>query len=303
MPKLNLGIRFFSALLKLIRFKNGFSFNRLMKNNSVMHQVNPPRFIQRVFDCQKNVIDGHPVWTIQPKKGTPTNHILFFHGGAYVQTFTYFHWRFIAQIVLTQGCAVHAPNYPLAPQSKANETIHMTLRTYQHILAQDSCEKIILMGDSAGGGLALALTQLIRDQELCPPVHTIMLSPWLDIRLNNPVIPEIDKVDPLLKVEGLIEAGRSYAGELPPDHPFVSPITGNLENLPPISIFIGTHDILYPDCVKLKNELQALGNQGIYYEAEGMLHDWVLYPLLASLDSRLTIFKIIRESFQQENLD
>ena len=297
MKRLNLGVRTFGGLLKLMRYKNGFVFKRLVSNGKAIYNMKPPKFMQRVLNCSENIIDGYSVWTIQPKNSQPKEHILFFHGGAYTQTFTYFHWRFIAQIVLTQGCAVHAPNYPLAPESHASETIQMARDTYQHILTTTNCQSVILMGDSAGGGLALALTQLIRDEGLCLPNHTILLSPWLDIRLKNPVIADINKLDPLLGVDGLIDAGKSYAGDLPDDHPYVSPITGNLEHLPPISTFIGTHDILYPDCVKLKEHLQELGNEGIYYEADGMLHDWMLYPFIEAIDSKIEIFKILRESF------
>ena len=296
--RLNFGLRIFTVFLKIFHNKNKFSIEDLLVDEKQNQNIKPPFFMRLIFDCEKSFVDEHSVWTIKPRNSAPTNHILFLHGGAYVQSFNNFHWRFIAHVVLSQGCVVHAPNYPLAPENKANETIQMILNTYQNIISQDQCKNIIVMGDSAGGGLALALTLIIRDKKLYLPAHTILISPWLDIRLNNPLIADIDNLDPILNVEALIEAGKLYAGELPLDHPFVSPINGKLENLPPVSTFIGTDDILYPDCIKLKNELQALGNQGIFYEADQMMHDWVFFPLLKSLISRFAIFKIIRETFQ-----
>ena len=89
----------------------------------------------------------------KPKRSRPKNHVLFFHGGAYVQTFNFFHWRFIAQMILSQGCEVHAPNYPLAPESHAPETIEMAFKTYQYLLTNPYLEKIAIMGDSAGRGI------------------------------------------------------------------------------------------------------------------------------------------------------
>ena len=115
--------------------------------------------------------------------------------------------------------------------------------------------------------------------------------------MSNPIISKIDPKDPLLSIDGLRASGESYAGSLPSDHPYVSPIKGNFLNLPPISIFIGTNDILYPDCVQLYERLSELNNPGLYFEAPGMLHDWMLYPFLEAIDSRIHIFKVLRHAF------
>ena len=295
----HLGIKIFSLILKLSNFKNGYVAKHFYKKSKSFHRIRPPKFFFRIFDCQKQNVAGHPVWTIKLKNTQAKNHILFFHGGAYVDTFSYFHWRFIAQLIVSQNCIVHAPNYPLAPKNNAPQTIKMALETYKKLLKKPNVNKIIIMGDSAGGGLALALTQLILDKKITPPAHTILLSPWLDISMSNPVIPKIDKHDPLLSADSLADHGKSYAGNLSSDHPYVSPIKGSFHNLPPISIFIGTKDILYPDCLKLHKILDDLKNPGLYFEAPGMLHNWMLYPFFEAIESKVHIFKIVRQTFKK----
>jgi acetyl esterase/lipase len=88
----------------------------------------------------------------------------------------------------------------------------MVVKLYKQMMQTNEAENMILMGDSAGGGFALALAQRLRDEHLPQPGKIILLSPWLDITLTNECIKSIDRIDPFLGIEGLLEAGKQYAG-------------------------------------------------------------------------------------------
>ena len=136
-----------------------------------------------------------------------------------------------------------------------------------------------LMGDSSGGGISLALAQRLREDGHEQPAGIILLSPWLDATLSNPEIEEIDKIDPFLGVKGLKYGGEVYARDVDPKSYLVSPVYGSLKNLAPVTLFIGTRDILYPDCRKLRDNAAAEGVAIDYREYPGMVHNWMLGPM------------------------
>ena len=134
------------------------------------------------------------------------------------------------------------------------------------------------MGDFSGGGLVLSFLQELRDtHDLPAPVKTAVISPWLDISLDNPMIKIARKGDHLLPKEALKEVGIRYCGPLPSDHPFVSPIYGDWNHLGKILILSGTEDIMTPDCELLAERAEKLeGTELVYKKGAGMIHDWIL---------------------------
>jgi len=132
------------------------------------------------------------------------------------------------------------------------------------------------MGESAGGGLALGFTMLLRDENRPQPNQLIIMAPWLDVTMSNPEILEIDKKDKILGIKGLQLAGKSYAGENELSNYKVSPINGDLTNLTKISLFVGTHDLFLADSKKLRDHAHSLGVTMKYYEYPKMFHVWIL---------------------------
>ena len=100
------------------------------------------------------------------------------------------HWDFIKKIVEDTNATVIVPDYPLAPKYTYKEVFNMMEPLYKEIVSKVDMEKFIVMGDSAGGGLALALEEKLSQEEIEMPEKTILISPWLDTRLTNPKIPE-----------------------------------------------------------------------------------------------------------------
>jgi len=186
------------------------------------------------------------------------------------------HWNFVFSLVKYSGYTVVFPDYPLAPQYCYKEVFKRMEVIYRELTEKHLAENIILMGDSAGGGLALALAQKFRDDHVVQPAHIIMLSPWLDLSMVNPDIPEIQKMDPFLSAIGLKAAGKAYARDISVQNPMVSPVYGEFHDLGKLSLFTGTYDILSADARKLKNICEEQGIEISYFEYPRMVHDWML---------------------------
>ena len=133
------------------------------------------------------------------------------------------------------------------------------------------------MGDSAGGGLGLALEEKVGKENLPMPAKTILISPWLDVRLTNPKIEEVQKNDKQLNKETLKLAGIAYAGEDGINSYLVNPLQGDLSKLKNVTILTGTHDILNPDVHLLKEKAEKVGVTTIEIkEFEQAGHIWMI---------------------------
>ena len=236
----------------------------------------PPDYLRLRVDVSKTLFEGRPLHWLSPKGGKTSPRVLFLHGGSYVVNATRPHWRFLAGLVERSGCMVVAPDYPLAPEYGFADAYRTLTGLYRGLLEEVPPSAVILMGDSAGGGLALGLSMLIRDEKIGRPAAVVMLSPWLDVTMSNPYIEEIDPEDPFLNIEALRKAGFSWAKGANPRKPLISPIYGELSGLPPLHLFIGTKDILAADARRLRGLCMAAGANLSYYEFENMVHDWML---------------------------
>ncbi len=224
-------------------------------------------------------VDGFPVVTINGSY-TKASHVIMLPGGAYTLEPTE-RYREIAEYFATEyQVKVTIPQCPLAPEFTALDVHKYLVRVYSCLVSEYPEDEFFLFGDFSGGGLALSFLQELRDMGNLPmPVKTAVISPWLDIALDNPKIKLVKKTDPILPVEALKEAGVRYRGCLEPDHPFVSPLYGDWENLGHILVFSGSEEILTPDCELLAEKSGKLqGTKIIYKKGTKMIHDWILIP-------------------------
>ncbi|MEO6392194.1 MAG: alpha/beta hydrolase [Pyrinomonadaceae bacterium] len=268
------------VILRVIGVKR--DLNRLEQRvaNKERTKTEPTRRQRRKYAISTRELKGHKIWTIAPHENTSGKYLIYLHGGAYVNSFAAQHWGFMSKLVQRLNCTIVAPDYPHAPEYFVHDTSDLVLQVYREtIAAAGGSSKVYLMGDSSGGGIALALAQRLREEGIGQPGYIVLLSPWLDATLSNPEIPAIDKIDPFLGVVGMKWSGRAYAHNLDPTNYLVSPVYGSLQGLAPISVFIGTRDILLPDCRKLQARALAEGVVLDYHEYDGMVHNWMLVPL------------------------
>ena len=202
--------------------------------------------------------------------------ILYFHGGGYVCGPSILQWRMLSHISSETGCTSLMINYRTAPEHQYPAAIDDMDNVYEFLAESFNREHIIFMGDSAGGGLALGLAMKLRDLNKQMPGKLVLLSPWLDVSMNNPETAGQIELDHMLAVPGLVEAGDLYRGTEKNDNPYISPVKGNLSNLPPVYLMIGTHDLLLPDCRILRRRALAAGMDLLYEEWDEMFHVWML---------------------------
>lgn len=286
--------KLFNLLLVLIRKKRFLEMQFTFGKFDFYNSREPPREIHNLCNITKRQLRGRNVFTLAPRSKPTGKHILYFHGGAYVQNFVSQHWKFMAMLVQQTNCSVTAPDYPLAPQFTYLDAYEMITPVYKEIISNSGCENTILMGDSAGGGLALALAQYMSHQGVGTPGKIILLSPWLDISLTNPDIEKIDRTDPFLSVRALQKTGLSFAGDASLDNYMLSPINGPLEGLGEISIFIGSRDVLVGDARKLKRLAEAKGVSLNYREYEGMIHVWMFLNFREAREAKREIVELVR---------
>lgn len=211
---------------------------------------------------------------------TSRKHILLLPGGAYTLEPSLRYVNISEYFALSQRMKVTIPFCPLSPEHNVLEVHQYLLHVYSSLIKEYPEDEFFFMGDFSGGGLALSFIQELRDiHDLPMPVKTAVISPWLDIALDNPMIKIAKKGDHLLPKEALKEAGIRYCGPLLSDHPFVSPIYGDWNHLGKILIFSGTEDIMTPDCELLAERAGSLdGTELVYKKGAGMIHDWILVP-------------------------
>lgn len=270
----------------LIQFLMGlFGMKRAMEkkilNNSYRKDpASIPKSIDKNFDVKVEVFDSRKVWTISPKSQRSNSIILFLHGGAYYANITKMHWALIEQLLVTTNTTVVVPDYPLAPEFNCMRNYQFLDEVYAKLVSTYPSKKIIFMGDSAGGGLALGFAQKKNTEDIKKPEQIILFSPWLDVTMSNPDITKYDKADKILSVNGLKIAGKSYAGDFDLTDYRVSPIYGNFTSQGKISIFIGTNEVFIADARKLKALLEEQQVNFNYFEYPSMFHDWVVVTML-----------------------
>lgn len=237
-----------------------------------------PGYVKKEYNLSKYEVENRPVYVMEPKEGATNDLVIMYvHGGSYVADLEKEHWKTCGDIINQLGCTIILPDYPLTPKYTYKDTINMMEALYKKVIQQVEPSNLVVMGDSAGGGLALALVEKMGEENIAMPNQTILISPWLDVRMNNPKIAEIEENDPMLNKAALKLAGENYAGKGGIDSYLVNPADGPLDKLQNVSIFTGTYDILNADVEVLKERAEKVGTKINVYETEKATHIWLLY--------------------------
>ena len=257
----------------------------------------PPANLARRCQLTRESVGGFDVYTVRSERtGTTTNNpatVIYLHGGAYVNEIQPQHWELIAELTTHLGCAVVVPIYGLAPQHHVDEALDL-LRSV--LGAATAAGPTYLVGDSAGGGLALAAT-LLWMSDGGPPVRGLtLIAPWLDVSLSNPGIAAIEPSDPWLSRPGLAVCGESWSGAVALDDPRVSPMFGDLDGVPPIDLYVGDRDITVADCRALRDRLPV--SRLRYHEQPGAVHVYPLLPVPEGRAARRELIAHIRATLR-----
>ena len=225
--------------------------------------------------------------------------IVYIPGGAYLNNPLKYHWNLINNITQQTGCPVILPIYLKVPNYTCDEAYEKMIEFYKDLATREGVEHIIFMGDSSGGGMSLALAQILRDEypDLLQPEDLFLIVPWLDVSMETEGIEDIAETDPMLGVYGLADIGKLWAGDRDVHDPMVSPIYGTFENLGRITLFAGTNDMLYPDIDKFDKMLCEQGIEHTYVVEKNLDHPYPLFPTPEADDAQQLMIDIINEHY------
>lgn len=207
----------------------------------------------------------------------PQRLLLYVHGGAYVFGSASDYLPLATALARNAGTRLCAVDYRLAPEHPYPAALDDVLQVYRALLEEYPAERIVVAGDSAGGGLSVALLVAARDAGLALPAAAVLLSPWADLALEGASLHTRAADDYLLNAQGLARMARYYVGDESPRAPMISPIHADLTGLPPLLIQVGSHEILLSDALRLTDRA-ALADAAVELQVwPRMFHVWQLF--------------------------
>ncbi|MCU1513962.1 MAG: alpha/beta hydrolase [Microbacteriaceae bacterium] len=239
----------------------------------------PPASVSRAVQARVTDVTGWPVYTLKARSSTSDLRVLFAHGGTWIHQISPFHWRFLEKLAVETGAEFIVPIYPLAPVGTAASVIPVFADFASDLVAQVGADKVTLLGDSAGGTIAIATAMTLRDRGVAAPHAIVLLAPAVDLSFTDPAIAAIAPTDPWLAVPGLRVGAELWRGQLPLDDWRVSPIHGDFIGLGDVTLFTGTRDIINPDAHTLVAALHRAGVAVDFHEKPGLLHNYPVLPI------------------------
>jgi epsilon-lactone hydrolase len=214
--------------------------------------------------------------------------VIHFHGGGYCVGSAGLARSWAAYLSAQAGCRVVLPEYRLAPEHPHPAALEDARAVMKALSGQPEPGPLVVSGDSAGGGLTLALLLSLRDEGQELPVGCILLSPWLDLGRDRRADQDLLRRDVLLSPDWLDACARAYAAPSAWADHSVSPLRAPHSGLPPLLIQAATDELLAPDAELLAASASAAGVDVTYTRWPRLWHDFVLQPgLLAAADSAL----------------
>ncbi|NVM00876.1 MAG: alpha/beta hydrolase [Candidatus Helarchaeota archaeon] len=199
--------------------------------------------------------------------------ILYLHGGGYAIGSIKTHREMASRIARASEARGLIIEYRLAPEHKFPAAVEDSTLAYRWLLKEGyNPDRIVIAGDSAGGGLTVATLVALRDQGEPLPAAAVCLSPWIDLEgLGESVKTKAD-IDPLFDMDGIIQNAKLYLGDEDPHNPLAAPLYADLKGLPPMLIQVGTWEILLDDSVRLAERAKKAGVEVILEKWEDMVH-------------------------------
>ncbi len=214
--------------------------------------------------------------------------VIHFHGGGYCVGSALTPRSWAAHLSAQAGCRVVLPEYHLAPEHPYPAALEDARAVLAAVSGEAGLGSVVVSGDSAGGGLALALLMALRDEGQDLPAGCILLSPWLDLGRDRRADPVLVRQDVVLSPDWLEACARAYAAPAAWADPSVSPLRAAPAGLPPLLIQAGTDELLAPDAELLAARAADAGTDVTYTRWPRLWHDFALQPgLLAAADSAL----------------
>jgi len=234
---------------------------------------------------KEQTIEGMKSEWLIPNGADPEKLILYVHGGGYVSGSCSDHRGFVSKFAKNTGVTNLIYEYRLAPENTFPAALEDSVKIYQWILSTGfNPENILIAGESAGGGLCLAILLALKERKIPLPVAAFAISPWTDLTCSSDSYRTKNKVS-LAPLNSWTVFSKYYTGDNKVTSPFISPLFGDLTGLPPVLINSGTDDELFEDGEKFYLKAKKEGVDIIFRQGLGMVH---CYPLLAPMFKEAT---------------
>jgi acetyl esterase/lipase len=217
----------------------------------------------------------------RPAAIRPGRVLYYFHGGGYFFGSPRTHRTLTMRLAKAAAAPLFSLGYRMAPEHACPAALDDAEVGWRYLLSSGARpENVFVGGDSAGGGLALALMQRLRDQGAAQPAGAFLYSPWTDLAARGAAVDENARADAMFTADTIRRGGARYAGALALDDPRVSPLYGAFEGLAPLQIFASRSEILRDDSVRVADKARAAGVKVELTLEEGLVHVWPLFAHL-----------------------
>jgi len=245
--------------------------------------------VPRGTTVTQQVLNGLRADVVTAGRARPGRTVVHFHGGGYCIGSALLARTWAAHLSAKAACRVVLPEYRLAPANPHPAALNDARDVMNAVLGEAAPSSIVVSGDSAGGGLAMAVVLALRDRGEALPAGCILLSPWLDLSRDRRAVPALVRRDVLLSPRWLEACATGYADPAKWADPSVSPLLAAHGGLPPLLIQAGSDDLLAPDAEGLAASASAAGVDVTYTRWPRMWHYFELQPgLVTAADSALS---------------
>jgi acetyl esterase/lipase len=227
-------------------------------------------------------LNGEWIEPIAPDDPARTRCILYFHGGAYICMSARTHRAVTSRLAAWSNAALFALDYRLAPEHPFPAAFDDARAAYRAVIESGiAASHIVLAGDSAGGGLALALLIALRDENMPLPAAAVLFSPCTDLAATGQSIVDNSAADAMFFGPWIAAVTRHYLGGTPATNPLASPVYGDLSGLPPLLIQVGDSEVLLDDSRRVHEKARRSGVASRLQLWRGVPHGWQIFaPIL-----------------------
>lgn len=226
---------------------------------------------------------GVPAEWVTPAEVEGNRAIIYLHGGGYVVGNLNTHRHVVSRLAAEAKARLLNVDYRLAPENPYPAALDDAMAAWQwHLANGGEAAHTAISGDSAGGGLTIALCMKLRDEGMEQPACAAPISPWTDLTFSGDSMTERADRDPMLAgADSLHGMVMSYAQSVDATEPYISPVFGTFDNLPPMMIQVGTEEVLYDDSTRVVKGIENANGSVEFRPWQDMMHVWHLLASVA----------------------
>ena len=280
-PELQEVIRIFQERVKLgFNEKGEFSLDA-MRAATAEPQFAPPDYAR----FERAMAGSVPCEWVTAPNSDPDRRLLYLHGGGYVIGSAESYRDLAGRLAQATGCTILNADYRLAPENPFPAAVEDGLEALRWMgdngpSGPSQASATFVAGDSAGGGLALAVLVAARDAGDPPADGGVTISAWTDMAITGASVKAFEKTDPVMGGRVAPEAAMAYVGGADPRDPLASPLYASYDGIPPLLMQVGAIEVLLDDTRRVAEKARAAGVEVKVEEWPDMVHCWHLYAAI-----------------------